>query len=176
MKWLSYLFTLISPLFLSAQGPQNRPSCENPAFDKKVANTIQFSVPPVSCETLHNWILENEDVVILDAREPKEFEVSHIKNARNIGYDKPDFDVLSEVKKDAMIVVYCSIGYRSEKIGEKLEKQGFENVYNLYGSIFEWSNKGYILVGADEQQTRQIHTYNNRWAKWVLNPEAIKIN
>ena len=62
-----------------------------------------------------------------------------------VGYD--DFDVkrLEEISKNTKIVTYCSVGYRSERIGEKLMKQGFTDVSNLKGSLFKWANQGYEL-------------------------------
>jgi len=69
------------------------------------------------------------------------------------------------------MVVYCSIGYRSEKIGEKLLRLGYKNVYNLYGSIFEWANEKYQLVGSNGKTTNRVHSYNKSWSKWVTNEE-----
>ena len=40
------------------------------------------------------------------------------------------------------IIVYCSIGVRSEDIGEKLKELGYTKILNLYGGIFDWKNKG----------------------------------
>ena len=84
---------------------------------------------------------------LLDAREIEEYKVSHLKNAIHVGYD--NFSLV-ETKKilsdnDAMIVVYCSIGVRSEDIAEKLKKEGHKNVYNLFGGIFEWKNNNFTV-------------------------------
>lgn len=45
-----------------------------------------------------------------------------------------------------MVVLYCFIGYCSEKVVEQFWEWGFIKVYNLYGSIFEWVNQGYFVV------------------------------
>ncbi len=111
-----------------------------------------------------------KESVILDARETAEFDVSHIEGALQIGYDTPDFNILKDLPLDTEIVVYCSIGYRSEKIGEKLQERGYTNVSNLYGGIFEWSNREYELVDTNGQKTNIVHTYSRRWSKWV-NPD-----
>ena len=175
MKWLKLILSVLAPFAVSAQEPVNRPACKNAEFDQKVAKTIQFSIPVVSCEELYNWTCASEDIIIYDAREPKEYETSHIPGAKYIGYNKFDPTSLESVNKDQRIVVYCSIGYRSEKIGEKMQKLGFEHVYNLYGSIFEWSNLGYPLVNSNGANTNQIHTYNSRWSKWVYSDSLEKI-
>jgi hypothetical protein len=92
-----------------------------------------------------------------------------LPGARYAGYD--DFDVasLDDLPRDTSIVVYCSIGYRSEKIGEKLREKGFINVKNLYGSIFEWANQGFPIVDNQGNLTHLIHTYNRNWSRWVDN-------
>ena len=77
------------------------------------------SVPYISVEELRMFQM-NDAVTILDAREPEEFAVSHIKSAINVGYN--DFTSeekqLQNLNKNIPVVVYCSVGIRSEKIGE----------------------------------------------------------
>ena len=94
------------------------------------------SVPYITGDSLYNSM----SFVVLDSRSAGEFEVSHIKDAIWIGYK--DFElqkVLTEIPdKDTEIVIYCSIGVRSEKIGERLQEAGYKNVRNLYGGIFQW--------------------------------------
>jgi predicted sulfurtransferase len=74
--------------------------------------------------------------------------------------------------KNAPIVVYCSIGVRSEDIGEKLQKAGFTNVKNLYGGIFEWKNQG-NPVYKNKMETDSVHTFNKQWGK--LLDKGIKV-
>ena len=137
----------------------------NPAFDKTIERYLSFSTPLISVDSLYDNI---DAFHILDARESEEFEVSHLPTAQHIGYKKADWSVLDELNKDKDIVVYCSIGYRSEKISEKLIKKGYK-VYNLYGSIFEWANRSYPLVTAEGTPTNSIHGYSKSWSKWVIN-------
>lgn len=146
---------------------------ENPKFKRKIDRLLTFSVPTISVDELND---KTNDYLILDAREKEEFDVSRISNAQYIGYDKPDYSVLENVDKDQPIVIYCSIGYRSEKIGERLRQSGFTNVKNLYGSIFEWGNRSFPLFNSEGDTTKEIHTYNNRWAKWIDNPSLEKKN
>ena len=149
-----------------AQEPKTHAHCQNPEFDKKVASYINFSVPTVS----PNDVKKMPDAVILDAREKSEYDVSHIPTAQNCGYKNFNADAWKVMSKDTPIVVYCSIGYRSEKIGEQLQKAGFTNVHNLYGSIFEWVNCGYDVVNDKNNVVKKIHTYNKAWSKWVNAP------
>lgn len=147
--------------------------CSNPNFEDKIASTIQFSIPVLSVHELKQ--MDFSDIILLDARELEEYETSHIQSAHFFGYDSPNFESLSNIEKEKTIIVYCSIGYRSEKIGEKLQEIGFSNVYNLYGSIFEWSNAGYPIYDKSDKETKQIHTYNKKWSKWVFNEALEKV-
>src|SRR5690606_38133059 len=100
----------------------------------------------------------------------EEFNVSRIKTAVHIGYDQFDINLVKDYDKNTPIIVYCSIGYRSEQIAEKLVKAGFVEVYNLQGGIFNWINQGYPVEN-NEGVTQNIHPYNKWWGKWILNGE-----
>lgn len=115
----------------------------------------------------------NDEVTILDAREKEEFEVSHIKNAKFVGFK--DFDAFNVAKlpKDSPVVVYCSLGIRSEKIGEKLQNLGFDKVYNLYGGIFEWKNANFPVINAEGNETEKVHAFSKTWGKWLKNAEKV---
>jgi len=137
---------------------------------------LSFSVPTIGVDQLKKAIDENEkNLLVLDARESKEYEISHIPGALYAGYDNFDTNAWSNKSKNTNIVVYCSIGYRSEKVGEKLKKMGFRNVQNLYGSIFEWVNRGYPVYDINGRITTKVHAYNKSWSRWVLNPKMEKI-
>lgn len=151
---------------------QRTAHCINPEFDKKVARTIRQSIPLMDVQELYQ---NSQNLLIFDAREWDEYEVSHIPGAKFLGYQSPDWKALEGVPKDKPIVVYCSIGYRSEKSGELLQSKGFSKVYNLYGSIFEWVNRGYSVVNTRGDTVAQIHTYNKAWSQWVQQTQLLKI-
>jgi rhodanese-related sulfurtransferase len=123
------------------------------------------TVPYITIEELKS----NLEYVLLDARETKEFNVSHIENAINVGFNKYDGKKIAAIvpDKNTTIVVYCSIGVRSEIIGEKLKKLGYKNVLNLYGGIFEWKNQACKTVNSKNIQTDSIHTFNKEWSKYL---------
>ena len=116
------------------------------------------SIPYISVEALYN---ETEDLILLDSREEKEFKTSHLKNAIYVGYDFFNLDSVQQKfpNKNSKIVVYCSLGIRSEDVAEKLKKAGYSNVYNLYGGIFEWKNNDLDVLNSQEKPTDSIHTF-----------------
>jgi rhodanese-related sulfurtransferase len=123
------------------------------------------SVPYVTVEQLKT----NPSYILLDAREAREYKVSHIKNALFVGFDKFDGQKLLKAvpDKNAVIVVYCSVGVRSEIIGEKLQKLGYTTVLNLYGGIFEWKNSGGKVWKTKGVETDSVHTYDKSWSQYL---------
>lgn len=123
------------------------------------------SVPYIKVDSLQTL----SDPILLDAREPREFEVSHLKNAIYVGYDKFNLKKIKKVlpNKNATIVVYCTLGVRSEDIAEKLKKAGYTKVLNLFGGIFEWKNKGNRVFNAEEKETENVHVCNQYWSQWL---------
>ncbi len=164
-------FTFV--LGCQAQQPADRPQCKDETFDKAVATLLSYTVPLKSVEDLSKEDLSN--YTILDAREQKEFNTSHIQGAICVGYNNFDIQQLKDIDKNKPIVVYCSVGYRSEKIGEKLIQSGYTKVYNLFGSIFEWINQGNEIEKSSGNTTLEIHTYNQKWSRWVLNKKYKKV-
>ena len=124
------------------------------------------SIPYISVEALN---AEKTDLILLDSREEKEYQTSHIKNAIYVGYDFFNLDSIQHKlpSKGSKIVVYCSVGIRSEDIAEKLKKSGYNNVYNLYGGIFEWKNTHFKVYNSEEKETDSIHTFSKEWSKWL---------
>ena len=148
------------------------PTTGNAEFDAELESLLPKSVPFISVEELRN---KQDQFVIFDIREKEEYEVSHIPGAQFMGYKNCDMSLVDGLPKDTPIVVYCSIGYRSGKVGKKLKGMGFTNVKNLYGSIFEWANENCPLENSEGKPTEKVHTYNEKWSRWVENPGVEKV-
>lgn len=156
MKKLTILFLFISVTAFSQESIKE--------VLKKYNNE---SVAYISTERIK--YLNPKSSFLLDARELKEFEVSHIKNAIHVGYNK--FDLATTTKKipnkNAFIVVYCTLGVRSEDIAEKLKAAGYTNVFNLFGGIVDWKNKGNIVIDTEGKETQRVHVSSKYWGKWL---------
>lgn len=76
------------------------------------------------------------DFILLDVREPSEYEIC------NIGGKLVPLNTLqsrlNELDKNKPIVVHCKLGGRSRQACEILEANGFKNVSNLSGGIIAW--------------------------------------
>ncbi|MDC6365552.1 MULTISPECIES: rhodanese-like domain-containing protein [Flavobacteriaceae] len=145
-------------------------SCAQKSIPEVLEKFNENTVPYISVEDLNTM----PEVVILDTRKLEEYKVSHIKNAIWVGYET--FDIASITKtfseKDT-IVVYCSVGIRSEDIGEKLNQAGLSNVKNLYGGIFAWKNQGYPVYDAPNKKTEKVHAYSKYWANLLTNADKV---
>lgn len=146
---------------------------KNKAFDDMVNKNVKGTIPLLKVSELKAMLDKREVLLLLDTREKNEFEVSHIPGAVYVGYDKFSLSSLEAYSKNQTIVTYCSIGYRSEKVGEKLKKAGYKNVYNLYGGIFDWVNSGYSVEDESKNKTRRVHAYNKNWGIWLYNADKV---
>jgi rhodanese-related sulfurtransferase len=124
-------------------------------------------VPYISVQEL---AMPKTNPIVLDAREFEEYQVSHLKNSIYVGYTDFNLEQTTQQLQDKQqpIAVYCSLGIRSEKIAKKLQKAGYTNVYNLYGGIFEWKNKGFSIVDSKGKETENVHVFSKAWGKWLL--------
>ncbi len=113
--------------------------------------------------------------VLLDTRNEEEYNTSHLKNAIWVGYKTFNIHYILETIRDknTPIVVYCSIGVRSEDIGEKLIAVGYTNVSNLHGGIFAWKNQGYPVYDNQQQETNKVHAFDKQWGKLLTNGEKV---
>ncbi|AXG68340.1 putative adenylyltransferase/sulfurtransferase MoeZ [Kordia sp. SMS9] len=156
MKNILYILTFLGVAFANSQT----------ALDSLLQKENKASVPYITVSEL----LQKENIVLLDSREKVEYETSHIENAVCVGYDKFKLKKVKKLlpkDKNTPIVVYCSLGIRSEDVGEKLQKAGYKNVYNLYGGIFEWKNQDQTVVDNKGETTENIHTFNEDWSIWL---------
>lgn len=145
--------------------------CQN-TFNEMVDGLISKEVNAITVMELQEMLKAGQTTVLFDAREAEEFTISHLKGAQNCGYDSFNKKVLLNVSKSVSIVVYCSVGYRSDKIAKKLIALGYTNVNNLYGGIFDWVNSGYPVY-SNKGKTNRIHGYNQKWGKWLRRGEKV---
>ncbi|WP_299130282.1 rhodanese-like domain-containing protein [uncultured Winogradskyella sp.] len=157
---LFYLFLVVSLLGFSQK-----------TISKLLKQHNSERIPYIS---VHELAMPKTKVILLDAREINEFNVSHLQNAICVGYN--DFDVTTITEnvpdKSSKIVVYCSLGIRSEDVAEHLKKSGYTNVFNLYGGIFEWKNNDFPVYNK-HGETEEVHAFSKAWSKWLLKGNKI---
>ena len=124
-------------------------------------------VPQMSIEELDQRLGDKTPPLIIDVREPFEYEVSHLPGAVHAqGEDIADLVVDTEA--DRPIVLYCSVGYRSSAAVADLiqlnDPEIGDRVWNLEGSIFEWANSG-RPVYRDGKEAESVHPYGKQWSR-----------
>ena len=142
-------------------------SADMTAYDRMLGLLYKHTVPVVQPAELAATLQKSpRGVLLLDTRTPAEYQVSHLRGARFVNYDHyRDFD-LSGIPRTRPVVVYCTVGARSEQVGTWLREQGFRDVRNLYGGIFQWLNNGQTVVNA-QGPTANVHPYSILWRPWL---------
>lgn len=105
--------------------------------------------------------------VVLDARTPPEFAVSHLKGALAMDPYRPSLNPIRTFPRDTPMVVYSSAGYRSARVASWLGKAGYNNVRSLSGSVFQWANEGRPLFREENRPTALVHPYDRKWGRLV---------
>lgn len=133
------------------------------------------TVATISTADLASWLGDRSRPapLLLDARKPAEHAVSHLPGAVLAPTDDTDLKALAAAEPGRPIVAYCSLGYRSAMLAERLAKMGHGDVYNLEGSIFVWANEGRPLYRG-EREVRQVHPYGALWGKLFLDRSKVQ--
>ncbi len=139
------------------------------AFEQMLNLLVKKTVSPIKIAEAS--VLKNS--YFFDTRTKREFDVSHIKNAQWIGYEEFNIKKLRNIPKNASIILYCSVGARSEQIGEKLQKAGYNNVKNLWGGLFQWVNENKPIVDRANKPTLKVHAYSPEWGIWLQKGEKL---
>ncbi len=163
---MASFFMLLSTVFVLTP---DHSIAQSTAYELMLKGLLDFSVDTITAAEARSM----KGVVFLDAREPGEYKVSHIKGARNVGYDEFTMATVKDIPRSSHIIVYCSVGYRSEKVAEKLKAAGYKNVDNLYGGIFEWVNEGMPVYDVSQRPTDKVHGYSPEWGVWLNKGEKV---
>ena len=112
-------------------------------FSRVMWNTVFGPIPELEPSEFNKYRDEHEEksFVLLDVRQPHEYEEDHIPGAQLI-----PLPVLSERYRELdpgkPVLAYCAIGGRSRAAAEFLSGRGFHQVYSLKGGINAWAGIG----------------------------------
>lgn len=88
---------------------------------------------------LKDYLEKSDDKpLLLDVREPMEYQFCHMAGSRLIPMGQIPFKI-GELDPDQATVVICHHGIRSLQVAHYLSQQGFRNVLNLQGGIDAWA-------------------------------------
>ena len=87
-------------------------------------------------------MINDENAIILDIREPGDYKTGHIINAKNIPASRLSEDADNViVDKDRPVIVYCKSGLNSQSACGKLRDAGYTRVYCLKNGLFGWQEE-----------------------------------
>ena len=116
-----------------------QPACGNvPETINEETNTMN-GIPQVTASELKQRIEAGENLLILDVREPFEYQIANIGGTL-IPLDQVPHR-LGEIEREREIVVHCKFGARSQRVAEFLRQSGYTKVSNLAGGIMAWSDQ-----------------------------------
>jgi rhodanese-related sulfurtransferase len=93
-------------------------------------------------------IINQDNGLVLDIREHKDYERGHIVDAINIPLAKLAERVVElDKKKDRPIIVVCQMGHSAAEAVKLLQERGFERVARMSGGMSEWHVQGLPVIG-----------------------------
>ena len=92
----------------------------------------------ISAEEAYQMMQDTDEYILLDVRRFDEFNEGHIEGAVLIPYDEIANRAADELPdKNALILIYCRSGRRSETAARELVSMGYTNTYD-FGGILDW--------------------------------------
>lgn len=103
------------------------------------------TVPQVSVQQLAT---HREQFQLLDVRSPSEFEKGRIDGARHMFVAEMRDGINGDLDLDPKrpVAVYCGSGYRASIAASLMKRDGFEQVFNVPGSLQAWKNAGFDVA------------------------------
>ena len=105
---------------------------------------MDYEITP---EDLKSLLETNSDIVVLDCREPWEYETAKIAGSRHIPMNEIPARYAQELDAGKHTVVVCHHGVRSMRVTMWLREQGYDKVQSLAGGIDRWARAVDPTVG-----------------------------
>ena len=135
---------------------------------RELLAAAKSEIQEVDTQVASEKIAANQ-VVVLDVREPDEFEQGAVKNAVHIPRGHLEAQVESKiVDKNSPVIVYCAGGVRSAFAAKTLQELGYTNVLSMAGGFGKWKDEGREWSTPVQLSTEQ----RNRYQRHVLLPEV----
>ncbi len=99
----------------------------------------------ITAQAVHARLQSKDKPLIVDVREPSEFQEGHIKGAKLVPLGSVEQGVAG-IPKDREIVLVCRSGRRSGKARELLAGRGYTRLQNMEGGMLAWEKNGYPVV------------------------------
>jgi molybdopterin/thiamine biosynthesis adenylyltransferase/rhodanese-related sulfurtransferase len=116
-----------------------------------------------------NEEIEGGDVVLIDTREPHEYQEAHLEGGKLVPPGLLGDEIAAAAPdKSARTILYCRSGNRSYKAAEQMQALGYENVASMAGGILAWQEQGLPVAAAEGLTAEQ----RDRYSRHTLLPEV----
>ena len=113
--------------------------------------------------------IEGGDVVLIDTREPHEYEEAHLAGGKLVPPGLLGDEIATAAPdKSARTILYCRSGNRSYKAAEQLQALGYEDVASMAGGILAWQEQGLPVLATEGMTAEQ----RDRYSRHTLLPEV----
>ncbi|MCX7713302.1 MAG: molybdopterin-synthase adenylyltransferase MoeB [Chthoniobacterales bacterium] len=106
----------------------------------RAAEEAEPPVPEITPEELAQKRAKGDKFVLIDVREPFEYEIARIPGSKLIPLSSLH-SRMSELDTADEIIVHCKSGYRSAQAVRELQAAGFSKLWNLQGGILAWAER-----------------------------------
>ena len=113
--------------------------------------------------------IEGGDVVLVDTREPHEYQEAHLENGKLVPPGLLGDEIAAAAPdKSARTILYCRSGNRSAIAAAQLQELGYDNVASMTGGILAWQEQGLPVIAASGMTAEQ----RDRYSRHTLLPEV----
>ncbi|HEY5710229.1 MAG TPA: molybdopterin-synthase adenylyltransferase MoeB [Solirubrobacterales bacterium] len=113
--------------------------------------------------------IEGGDVVLIDTREPHEFQEARIEGGKLVPPGLLADEIATAAPdRSARTILYCRSGNRSYKAAEQMEALGYTDVASMAGGILLWQEQGLPVVATEGMSAEQ----RDRYSRHTLLPEV----
>lgn len=168
-NWVKNYFQCENLLFKNSYSPEKPFRIFKVKIRREIVTLGTPELHPDSPQNHHlspdqwNQVLKNEDVLLIDTRNWYETKIGTFKGAINPGIDKftefPEWLEKQNYSKDKKMLIFCTGGIRCEKGILELQRQGYNNVYQLEGGILR-----YIEEHPNDQFEGECFVFDHRVA------------
>jgi len=155
MKSMKTVIVILSVLFIFSacskdehkqntainSGPSGAPVSGSQAAPQQKGK-ISASYPPIAAQQL---IQQRQDLLVVDVRTPQELKEGRIEGSVLVDF----WDIMQrkhQLPRNRPLLLVCAVGGRSYAAMQVLSQQGYPEIYNLKGGIYDWKKAGLPLV------------------------------
>lgn len=91
-------------------------------------------------------LINQQNAVVLDIREKKDFKAGHLVDAVNIPFASLESRLDELQDKERPVIVVCKSGQTASSASKQLKDKGFASVFRLQGGMMEWTNHNLPVV------------------------------